>query len=70
MSQSFHLFVSDVNQGIKDVGWVQDFLAWSQGWKDPPYIFRKLLKIEWDGFQCGEKMGQSPEEGIFFEMEK
>ena len=23
----FHLFVSDVNQGNKEAGWVQDFLA-------------------------------------------
>ena len=27
----FHLLVSDVNQGNKGVGWVQDFLAWPQG---------------------------------------
>ena len=36
MSLRFHLFVSDVNQGIEKVGWVQDFLAWLQGWKDSP----------------------------------
>ena len=36
MSPKFHLFVSDVNQGIEGVGWVQDFLAWLQGWKDSP----------------------------------
>ena len=28
MSPRFHLFVSDVNQGV---GWVHDFLAWLQG---------------------------------------
>ena len=27
MSSRFHLFVSDVNQGIEGVGWVQDFLT-------------------------------------------
>ena len=36
MSPKFHLFVSDVNQGNEGVGWVQDFLAWPQGWKDSP----------------------------------
>ena len=36
MSSSFHLFVSDVNQGNKGVGRVQDFYAWPQGWKDSP----------------------------------
>ena len=46
VSPRYHLFVSDVNQGIKDAGWVQDFLAWPQEWTDPPYIFRELLKIE------------------------
>ena len=30
MSPRFHLFVSDVNQGIKGVGWVHNFLAWLQ----------------------------------------
>ena len=34
MSSKFHLFVYDVNQGNEGVGWVQDFLAWPQGWKD------------------------------------
>ena len=29
VSPRFHLFVSDVNQGNKEVGWVQDFLAWN-----------------------------------------
>ena len=29
VSPRFHLFVLDVNQGNKDAGWVQDFLAWS-----------------------------------------
>ena len=28
VSPRFNLFVSDVNQGMKDVAWVQDFLAW------------------------------------------
>ena len=36
MSPRFHLFVSDVNQGNKRVVWVQDFLAWPQGWKNCP----------------------------------
>ena len=36
MSPRFHLFVSNVNQGNKGVGWVQDFLAWPQGWKYSP----------------------------------
>ena len=31
-----HLFVSDVNQGNKGFGWVQDFYMWWQGWKDSP----------------------------------
>ena len=35
MSPRFHLFVSDV-KGNKGVGWVQDFLAWPQGWTDSP----------------------------------
>ena len=42
VSPRFHLFVSDVNQGNKGVGWLQDFLAWLQGWKDSPYVFPKL----------------------------
>ena len=29
VSPRFHLFVSDVNHGNKEVGWVQDFLAWN-----------------------------------------
>ena len=33
-SPRFHLFVSDFNQGSKGAGWVQDFLAWLQAWKD------------------------------------
>ena len=36
MSPRFHLFVSDVNQWNEEVRWVQDFLAWPQGWKDFP----------------------------------
>ena len=36
MSPRFHLFLSDVNQGYKGLGWVQDFLAWPQRWKDSP----------------------------------
>ena len=36
MSPRFHLFVSYVNQGNEGVGWVQDLLAWLQGWKDSP----------------------------------
>ena len=34
MSPRFYLFGSDVNQGNEGVGWVQDFLVWSQGYKD------------------------------------
>ena len=29
VSPRFHLFVSDVNQGNKETGLVQDFLAWN-----------------------------------------
>ena len=29
VSLRFYLFVSDVNQGNKEAGWVQDFLAWN-----------------------------------------
>ena len=29
VSPRFHLFVSAVNQGNKEAGWVQDFLAWN-----------------------------------------
>ena len=29
VSPRFHLFVSDVNQGNKEVGRVQDFVAWN-----------------------------------------
>ena len=48
MSPRFHLFVSDVNQRNEGAGWVQeDFLVWSHGWKDSPYILCKLLKILW-----------------------
>ena len=36
MSPRFHLFVTDVNQGNRGVGWVQDFLAWLQGWNNSP----------------------------------
>ena len=46
VSLRFHLFVLDVNEVDEEVGWVQDFLAWPQGWKDIPQIFRELLKIE------------------------
>ena len=35
-------FISSVNQGDR-IGWVQNFLAWPQGWKDSPQIFYKLL---------------------------
>ena len=34
VSPRLHIFVSDVNQGNDGVGWVQDFLAWPQGWKE------------------------------------
>ena len=46
VSPRFRRFVSDVNQGNEYAEWVQDFLAWPQGWKDTPYIFHELLKIE------------------------
>ena len=36
MSSRFHLFVYRVNQENEGAGWVQDFLAWPQGWKDSP----------------------------------
>ena len=36
MSPRFNLFVSDVNLGNEGVGFVQDFLAWPQGWKESP----------------------------------
>ena len=36
MSRRFHLFISDFNQGNEGVGWVRDFLARLQGWKDSP----------------------------------
>ena len=36
VSLRFHLFVLDVNEVDEEVGWVQDFLAWPQGWKDIP----------------------------------
>ena len=36
VSPKFHLFVSDANQGNEGLGWVQDFLAWLQGWKNSP----------------------------------
>ena len=29
VSSRFHLFVSDVNQGNKEMGWAQHFLAWN-----------------------------------------
>ena len=58
MSPRFHLFVSDVNQGKIQTGWVKDFLVWPQGWIESPWIFCKLLKIEnelwkWDVGVCG-----------------
>ena len=45
MSPRLHIFVSDVSLGNEGLGWVQDFLAWPQGWKDSPSTFRKLLTI-------------------------
>ena len=45
----FHLFVSDVDQQNKGAGWVQDYLAWPERWKDSPQILCKLLKIK--GFE-------------------
>ena len=42
----FHLFVSDVDQRNKGAGWVQDYLAGLERWKDSPEILRKLLKIK------------------------
>ena len=46
VSPRFYHFVSVVNQENKEAEWVQDFLAWPQGWKDSPWIFCELLKIE------------------------
>ena len=43
----FHLFVSDVNQGIKDAEWVQDFLAWPHGLKELLYIYELLKSREY-----------------------
>ena len=45
MRPRFHLFVSDVDQRNEGAGWVQEYLVWPEGWKDSPYILRKLLKI-------------------------
>ena len=36
MSPRFHLFVSGVNQGNEEVGWIQDFFAWPHRVKDSP----------------------------------
>ena len=36
VSPRLHGIVSDVNQGNNGVRWVQDFLAWTQEWKDSP----------------------------------
>ena len=37
VSPRFHLLVYDVDQQWnKRGGWVQDYLAWSQGWTDSP----------------------------------
>ena len=36
VSPRFQLFVSDVDQLNERVGWVQDFLARPDGWKDSP----------------------------------
>ena len=48
VSPRFHLFVSDVNQRNEGAVWIhEDFLVWSHGWKDSPYILCKLLKIWW-----------------------
>ena len=39
MCPRFHLFVSDVDQQLKEGGgWVQGHLARPQGWKDSPKI--------------------------------
>ena len=49
----FYFLISDVNQGNKDVGWVQYFLFLSQGWTDSQQIFHELLKIENMLWKCG-----------------
>ena len=36
VSPRYHLLVSDVDQRNEGAGWVQDYLAWPQGWKDSP----------------------------------
>ena len=36
VSPTFHLFISDVNQGNEGPGCVQDILAWPHGWRDSP----------------------------------
>ena len=32
----FDLFVSDVDQRNEEAGWVKDYLAWPEKWKDSP----------------------------------
>ena len=32
----FHVFVSDVDQRNEGAGWVQDYLAWPERWKNSP----------------------------------
>ena len=49
----FHLFVFDVNQGKIKAGWIQDFLVWSQEWKDSPLIFPEMLNMWWGVGMCG-----------------
>ena len=36
MAPRFNIFVSDVVQQNAGVGWVQDYLAWPERWKDSP----------------------------------
>ena len=49
----FHLFVSDVNQGKENAGWIQNFLVWLQEWKESSLIFCKMLNIWWGVGMCG-----------------
>ena len=35
----FHLFVSDVNERNEETVWVQNFLAWPQGWNETSESF-------------------------------
>ena len=46
MAPRFLLFVSDVYQRNEGAGWVQDYLAWLERWKDCPKVLRNMLKLK------------------------